>query len=262
MTGCERASDEESPDEADVFGALDAAEWTVDLSLAEWDMRRLRPSGLLGVYATQFLMHATGVRGSLIAIDAHAELFVDDRIDRDESFELLEELGTVLQVDITDMLNRSIDRPDAFNTYMSDLTMLLQESHDHVDGLERQIEDILDERREQRSATARLQSDLNDALREQDYATAGSKQEELIEAESDLAEIMAREDEVRSIINLFEDLIDVGEERVIAMEENREAILAGIDVVDVPGIDDLGVIRDANRRELRDRRSIFDPSAD
>ena len=262
LSGCLAAKDgEEIPDGPDVFGAYEAAEWTVDMGTDGLDMRRLRPSSLLGVYVTHYLVHATGVRGALTAIDAHAAMYFDDRLDRDESFTLLEELGTMLQVDITDMLNRSTDRVDAFDEYLDSLTDVLQESHLHADGLEQELDKILDERREQRKETSDLQRDLNSALREQDYATAGSKQEELIEAESDLAEIMAREDEVDSIIDLFEDLIDIGEERALAMQENRQPIIAGMMVVEVPGIEDLGIIQKRNRRDLRNSRDIFDPAA-
>lgn len=262
LSGCIAAREgEEIPDAPEVSGAYDAAEWTADMGFDGLDMRRLRPSGLLGVYVTHYLVHATGVRGALTAIDAHTSLYFDDRLDRDESFTLLEELGTMLQVDITDMLNRSTDRVDAFDEYLDALTETLQESHLHADGLGQQLDEILDERREQRKETSDLQRALNTALREQDYATAGSKQEELIEAESDLAEIMAREDEVDSIIDLFEDLIDIGEERALAMQENRQPILAGMMVVEVPGIEDLGLIQERNRRDLRNRRNIFDPAA-
>jgi len=254
---------EESPiegDDAGVIGAQTGIAWTVLLS-NELNMQNIRPSGLLGVYVTHFLLESTTLRGAVMGIDAQMVLYFGDELEKSESFALLEELGTILQVDVADMLNRSINRGKAFDTYVDSLKEILIDCTDHNEGLKQDYEEISEERRAKRRTAGDLQHDLNVALREQDYTTAGAKQSDLIDAETDLATVEARQEEIESIMDLFEDLIDVGTERVIAMEENREIIIAGLMVVEVPGIDDLGLIKETNRRGRRNGRSIFDPSA-
>lgn len=263
VAGCFWQNKEEgTPQEPSVYGARAGLLWTMNIIQSGADVDRIRPGSLLGAFVTQYLMQTTGVRSARAGIAAQVILFYGERLERSESFILLEELAAILDVDINDMLNRSIERSEAFDTYIESLTTLLQGSNSHVRGLEQQLEVIVDDRREKRKSVSDIKSTLNRALREQDYATASEQQEMLIDAESELAEVTAREEEIDGIMDLFDDLIDVGEERVVAMQENREIILAGLTVVKMPGIEDLELIENINRRDLNNRRSIFDPTAD
>ena len=40
----------------------------------------------------------------------------------------------------------------------------------------------------------------------------------------------------------FEKVITLGQERIESIEENREILLSGLRVVDVPGIEDIGIL--------------------
>lgn len=224
----------------------------------------LHPSALLGVYMSNFIMHTSVFKSALEGISAQMEyLFDDDRI-QDEAFALLEEFGSMLQVDVMDMLNRSTERPNAFDDYVRELTQLRSVSEIRLEALEQEADTISDERREARKEAGDIQRALNVSIREENFSTAGSLQERLIEAETTLAEVEAREDKQRSIIRLFKDLIEVAGERLAALNTNRDAFIAGIKVIDVPGVDDLGLIENGTYRDRRNSgfdRSLIDPNA-
>lgn len=253
LTQCTGASDD--ADIPDVETAVIGAEESQDMLAAWADADRLRPSALLGVFIADYLSHTAVYRSALAGIQAQMEiLFNDDRIE-DETYALLETLGSILQVDVNDMLNRSNGRARAFEAYVQNLADLGTQATAKKQGLEQELDGIQTERRDQRRDTAKLQSDLNQALREQDYASASGLQRQLIDAETALANIESKEDEQRSVIRLFEDLLEIADERLNAMQTNREALIAGIRVIEVPGVEDLGVLEQGRYRR---RNSTFE----
>lgn len=253
LTQCSGASNkEELPD---IEGAIIGAEESHDMLAAWADADRLRPSALLGVFISDYLSYTAVYQTALAGVQAQMEiLFNDDRIE-DETYALLETLGSILQVDVNDMLNRSNGRARAFETYVQNLAELGTTATAKKQGLEQELDDIQTVRRDQRRDTAKLQSDLNSALREQDYASASGLQRQLIDAETELAKLESEEDEQQSVIRLFEDLLEIADERLNAMQTNREALIAGVKVIEVPGVDDLGLLE---KGRYRRRNSTFE----
>lgn len=246
------------PSALQVSGARKAIVWTVRIG-GLLHFSTLRPGALLGTYIAQYLVHSSMFHSATAGIEAQMQFLFDDEFEKTESFAILEDLGVILQVDIPDMLNRSVSRAQSFDTYVENLTNFMERSAVHVAQLEQELEEISDERREARRVASDTQRELNDALRDQDYSTASGLQQRLILAQGDLAEVEAREDEKRDVIRLFENLLDVGEERLNAMESNRQALLAGIKVTELPGVDELGILEQGSRRgRSRNSDSIFD----
>ncbi len=234
-----------------------AVRWTQEIARGLDSLSSIRSSALLGVYISHHLINEIVFRSALEGIAAQASIMSDTGEENDESFALLETLGAILQVDVPDMLNRSAVRSEAFDTYLQNLQNIGARALAHLDSLEQQRGELTDQRGDIRVEVSHAQTGLSRALRDKDYSTANDLQKQLIEGKSELAEFDARIDEVRSIIRLFEDLIDVGEKRAEVMTANREALLAGISVVDLPGADDMGLIENARRS----RGSIFDPGS-
>jgi hypothetical protein len=246
-----------SANDSGVTAAREGTQWSVRLARGITDMIKLRPGALLGAYVTHYLIHTSAFQGALAGIEAQMQLLFNEEFEQDESFALLEELGTTLQVDVPDLLNRSIERSQTLNAYVESLEQILERSRTHNEALEQELEIIGDERTQKRRAAGEIQRELNTALREQDYSTAGELQRQLIDAESEQANVESREDEKRSVIRLFEDLLEVGDERLAAIQANREVLIAGVKVVELPGVDDLGLIE---QRRTRGRgSSIFGP---
>lgn len=235
-------------EELNLEGAQQATEWTQRLTRSILDIQLVRPGALLGIYVSDYLVHTSFYKSAIAGIEAQMQLLFDEDFENDESFELLTELGTMLQVDIRDMLNRSMSRSRAFDTYVQSLTELGEVADNHAEALRQDLDAIADERRAARKEASSLQSELNRALRSQDFSSASGLQQRLLEAKTILADVEAREDEKRGVIRLFEDLLDVAEERLHAMNTNREALIAGIKVIEVPGVKDLGILEQGSRR--------------
>jgi predicted RNase H-like nuclease (RuvC/YqgF family) len=201
---------------------------------------------MLGSFVSLYLAQGplSAVRSALSGIDIELLLEKTDNIQSDETFALLQEFGTVLQVNIADMLNRSLDRPKALDTYISSLTTITERSQQKFEELESRLEDISDQRREQRSVVRDIEREIRDALRSNQYASAGERQDALTKEEAKLAEIETIESQTQDVQRIFRDLIEVSTERLAAVTQNREVILAGLQVIDVPGIEELNLVID------------------
>lgn len=255
-------SDEGEEDVIEYYGAIDAIDYMMIVLEEFTPLQNQRPSAQLGAFVAHYLVHQTRLQGALRAVGIQMELLSDEEYEDEESFALLEEMGAILQVDIPDMLNRSTRRGITFDEYMNDLLDVLSRGTEKHDELQQEYDTLNSERRDQRRTAGDIQRSLNSALREQDYGSASGLQQELIEAETDLAEMDVKLDQTRSVIRLYEKLIDVGEQRATAMRANREALLTGVMVTEIPGVDDLGLIRQATRseRQFDDSGSIFGPN--
>jgi hypothetical protein len=202
------------------------------------------PSALLGPYVALFLggnpdISKTATQG---ATDAQS-LLTEDQQHPDESFALLQELGTVLQVDINDMLNRSPDRQVALDAYVSTLQNVLNRSKTEVTALKQQQNDLIAQQRDKQHTVANLQHELNIALQKQDYTTASDKQELIVPAQADLAAVTSQVNQLNSTLVIFNNLNNIAAQRLTAMQQNREVLIAGLHVVNVPGISDLGLLQ-------------------
>lgn len=208
-----------------------------------------RPSAQLGPYLAAFLSlpYAESSHSAVTGMLAGMSILFQDRGIRDESYALLEEFGLALQVDLTDQLNRALDRQMALDAYVEGLTDVATRAQEHLGELEDRQDESNAEVRELRSRASDVQRALNNALRDKDYATAGSRQSESSEIQGELAVATAKQREIGNIIRLFEDALDSAAERIQAIDANREALIAGVSVTDVPGADDLGVLEDAPR---------------
>ena len=221
------------------------------------------PSALFGPYVSAYLAHTTTLtyQGARSGIDAQvAILFGEHEAQQEEALTVIENLGSAVEVDMTELLNRSPEREKTLNEYVAALRALLTMGQNQITALDARRDAISDDRRAKRKRTADIQHDLNQALRGKNYSIAGSKQEELTTAEKELAEVQAQEKHIQSLTDILKDLVDVGKERLIAVENNRGALIAGVSVVEVPGIEEIGVLKTTRRRSRSSSLdSIFDP---
>lgn len=231
--------------------------FTQQFSKSALGVRSIRPSALIGVHISSYILFTTGYRSALTGINALLTLLRSPDEQKSASFALLEELGSMLQIVVPDMLNRSANRAEAFETYVRNLASVQARSQLHVTDAEQRLDEARDLLRNARRKNAGLERELREALRDQDYTTASIKQQQIITSEGEVAELNAKEDELRSIIKLFEELLDVADERLTAMRANREALIAGLSVIDVPGVEDLGLIKD--EKSDRGQGGLFGP---
>lgn len=225
---------------------------------------RPRPSAMLGPYIAAFLSlpllelsHAS-VSGVLSGV---ALLFHDQGSIRDESYALLEELGLILQVDIPDRLNRALDRQLSLDTYRDGLIDTAKRCQAHVTTLGDRDDEAGVLVRELRTKASTIQRALSDALRAKDYATAGSRQAELSVVQGELAVATAKQREIGNIIDLFDESLATAAERLQAIDANREALIAGVTVTNIPGSEAIGVLEQSkNSRRRVNSTDVFGPT--
>lgn len=210
-----------------------------------------RPSALLGIQVSLFLARTaeSSVKTALQGVEIQQALRKEDGEHVSEAFQLLAALSDALQVDISDMLNRTNERQETLDSYVNSLTQ-------YFNAAKLQTELLAQEQREKdavakakRAAATTISRDLSRARSAKDYVTVSQKQEQLIQAQTEQTTADAEVREVKTTLNVMNELIDVTSDRLSAIAENREIILSGLSVVKVPGIDDLGLIIERNGRK-------------
>jgi hypothetical protein len=211
----------------------------------------IRPAAPMGVFVTMYLAGGglVSAHGALNGAMAGAKLVAKPgRGEIDDTFSLLEELGTVLQVDIADMLNRAENRPvtlDDYLTGLSNITVRAQKRQAEMKSYQDQLK--TDEAAE-RKVVSTIDSEARKALQAKDYVTSGQKQQELAVEQAKLAQLDSQLKEQQQIQTTFTQLLDLSKKRTTAITSNREIILSGLKVVDVPGSESLGILENTGRK--------------
>lgn len=219
-----------------------------------------KPSAALGIFTGLFTSQGIflPVKSAMMGFEAQRKLLeAFTRANTDENYALLQEVGGILQVDVIDMLNRSENRKDTLNTYIQSLRnagILLERK---IGELEILLNEMEDKERGEKKVARDLDREVNTAVKDQDYATASMKERELQEAKSALAETSTRADQTKDMLKRFKDLLDVAAVRLQAMENNREILIAGLRVIEVPGITDLGILEKGKSYSTRKKGDIF-----
>lgn len=225
-----------------VFAATSAVRWAA--FLLNGGGMESRPSALLGTYAVTYLAQGRSMaRTALVGAQSQIDLFFEGTRQENESYQLLQDFGNALAVDIPDMLNRSPDRALALNQYVDALGTYQAAAQRQLEALEGTYDQSQEERREKRRDLTDLERRENTAIREKDYVTAGSLQNAISDAEQELAEIDAKERQLRDVIDIYEDVLEAAETRQTAIASNREVLIAGVKIIDVPGIADIGIVQ-------------------
>ena len=245
-----------------------AALWTQDLMKENLAVLTALPSALFGPYVAGYLAHTTGYlyHGALQGVDAQATILFGAQQQQEETLALLDDLSGAVQTNITDLMNRSPDRGKTLDDYLHALDALIKMAQSKITALTTQRDEAGTARSTARRKTADIQHVISQDLFNKNYSDAGKQQEKLSDANKELADADAQQKHIQSLIDIFKDLITVGQERLAAMQQNRAALIAGVRVVDVPGIEDIGVLN-TTRKSSRSRLgtggagSIFDPGS-
>ena len=211
------------------------------------DPEQLRPADVIGLYAAAFLSMRTifPLSAAIAGLEAQLALLpIAEAEERD--YTVLSELGAVLEVDIADFLNRSVDRAAELEQYVEALRRLIGEAQGQLTSLTERGDLLQEEERAKRSVAQDLERSIRDALRDENYALAGSLQEDLARAEGEFSEVKTRRTQTDDTADLYEDLLEIALERLQAIEQNREILIAGLKVIDVPGIEDLRILEEGS----------------
>ena len=219
---------------------------TVVLQAIAKTTEHARPSGTLGVFASLYLAQgfflptesATDGLSGILGIVREQEEPLSD-----ESYALLQTLGETLAVDIVDMLNRSANRLESLDRYTASLTNTLTRTKGKIDELAAARTVLAAQKKDRRAQVSDLQRAQSAAVTAKDFATAGAKEQELSKARTALSQTEFTETQTKDLQSRFQKLLDIGNKRKEAIDKNREILLSGLTVTDLPGLTDLGLIQ-------------------
>ncbi len=255
LSGCTGASD--LPEVA-VEGAREAV---IDIAgFAATPPLSYRPTALLGVYASMFYANSDYLPVASARKGIEAQMLLHARPDEtsmDNTYALLDEFGTVLQIDLPDLLNRSTDRTKTLNDYVSGLSNITARA-------ERRFTETTDYLATLRTRDRDLRRGINDATRAArkaldlgDFASAAEQQRTAADLQKEAATVDSEEREFSSLHDTLERLIEIANNRQTAIARNREVLLAGLQVVDVPGSEAIGVLETIKRGRSNRSEEVF-----
>ena len=228
--------------------------------LSQKILKQTRPSAPIGIYTGLYISQGiilpvhTAYNG-IISIGKIIEGQL--QTDTDENFAVLREIGDVLQINIIDLLNRSTDRAEALNNYTQSLRNVGILTERKINEITANKDRLTILRKEQQKTARDINRSLTTAMRDQDYGEASDLQEQLSKANAILAETETEEDQAKDMINRMEDLYDITGDRLQAIESNRGILIAGLRVINVPGIADFNILEKGKSWKKRGTEDIF-----
>jgi chromosome segregation ATPase len=166
----------------------------------------------------------------------------------------LERSVTLLRINIQDLLNQSIDREKALQEYLSSLTSYAARAEVKFRSLERGEDELQDDERRLERNIRDLQNEMEDAIQAGEGKSTTALMEDILSQQRRLAEVSSELAVTELLVKAFEDIVEPLQERLAAVSANEDALLKGVQVVDMPGVEDLGVIKTEERiRSIRKR---------
>ncbi len=208
-----------------------------------------RPTAPIGVFASIFLSQGgyfpvqSAVLGSESALQLVQPLNPQNLND---AFLLLQQFGSVLSVDVADMLNQSTDRTTTLNEYLTGLTNITVRTKNKAAEIQATIDTLNNTLGTEQQAQNDIESNLHDAFNKGDYATAGALQRDATEADAKVSKTQSDINRLRDVAHIYQQLNDLSDRRLLAITQNREILISGLRVVDVPGVKELGLIKQQN----------------
>jgi hypothetical protein len=214
------------------------------------DARKTRRAALMGVFVSHFLSTSPTalVSGGIGGIQVQTTIFDKQSSISDPDFDLIQAFADALQVDVLDMLNRSLDRQATLDVYITSLDNIAQRANTRLGELMAADEVQTENLRQLNRERADLERELRSATNDRDYLLANEKQKALNEKEREISETSLKLDQVKNVSQTLEELLQLYGEKSLAIQENREPLIAGTKVVDLPGTLDLKILERRGNR--------------
>ncbi len=245
LSGCGSGKNRDS--KAPVTSGSRSAIFTIDSLIAlSTKLQMQRRAALLGVFIAEYISFsqtALASQGALTGIAVDHQIMVAGHTITDPDYDLLQAFGDALQVDIADLLNRSTDRQQSLDIYV----MSLQNVAARSNGRYRELSGALDELKTLLRTQSKERSDadreLQNAIRKKDFSEAGELQKTVIEKQQAYSETDLKKKQTEDILETFSSLLTLYGVKIQAIQQNREILIAGNRLVDVPGIEELQIIQ-------------------
>lgn len=230
---------------------------TDELAEKEGKQTKDRSSARLGIFTTEYLSESqrvATVQGALDGVTIQSLVVEAQTSAQDPDYDLLQAFDDALQVDVPDLLNRSDSREKALDSYSTALTNIGIRANDRFKELSTALESLkANEKIAAREVTESEQS-TKKALQAKDFSAASEAQKVQMEKQMVLLEAQIQRSQVESIVTTLDQNLTLFGKKMLAIEKNREALIAGIMVEDVPGIEELLIIKRGNGQKEPSRR--------
>ncbi len=250
LSGCSSETREALPKVA-VSGARDAVVDATNFMAIR--TISYRPAALIGIYTGMFYANGSylPVHSARAGVMAQMQLHAkpsDESLDN--TYALLEEFGTILQIDIPDLLDRSTDRATTLTEYSQGLANITTRAERRQNEVNDYIATLRTKQREAKNQLNNENRAARKALDAGDFAAASEHQKTVSELQLEISKNDADQRQFTELDRYFDKLIPIAQARSQAIEQNREVLLAGLKAVDVPGAAGVGAIQpgSTNRR--------------
>lgn len=169
--------------------------------------------------------------------------------------ELLQRLIELMRIDLREQLNASSDRTETLDEYMHTLTDDLQHGETRLRALRDRETNLRDDQDRLKRGVADLRDELDTAIRGGEGKSVAALSADLTERQQALAEAETSLVVVQRSLDALNRVLPSLQERIHAVQANREALLKGVRVTDIPGVDALGIIvLEDGKPRIRNRR--------
>lgn len=136
------------------------------------------------------------------------------------------------------------------------MTNVAERANERFKELSSVQEELADLLRSQKKEKTTAEKDVKQALKVKDFTQAQELQKTLLEKESAYADTTLKKSQVDDIVSMLDQLLNLYGQKILAIQKNREALIVGVKVVDVPGIDDLQLIERIKKKSSRSNGSF------
>ena len=204
-----------------------------------------RRAALLGVFVSEYVSFAQttmAAEGALTGIAVDREILSKQHTINDPDFELLQAFADALQVDLSDLLNRSAQRQEALDIYVVSLTNVAERANQRFGELTGTLEELKTLLRTQSKEQSDAERALKNAISNKQFSEAGDLQKTVLEKQQAYADTNLKSKQTDDVLSTLNSLLTLYGEKILAIKQNREILIAGNHVADVPGIEELKII--------------------
>lgn len=196
------------------------------------------PAAIAGVLAG---MHVSGAKKSESLIPDPLDPAIGDT-GTEAHTELLNTLVKLLGTDIQILLNSASDREDALDLYVESIESHAQHGHILLRAMRDDVEEHGDDKKRYERRVRDIRNEIEDAISEGDTNRVSILTDELIQKQQALAEADSSLIVKEHLSEAYEDVLTPIDDRLKAINANRQALIKGVKVIDMPGVEELEII--------------------
>lgn len=156
--------------------------------------------------------------------------------------ELLQRIIELLRQDVREMLNVSSDRTETLKDYLAALSSHFQRGEVRRRALRDHEDNLRDDENRLQRGISDLRNDLDEAIRGGEGKNVSALMTEITERYAAFAVVQTSLVVVQRSLEALDRVVPTLEDRLRAVQANQEALIKGVRIIDIPGVEDLGII--------------------